>query len=272
MENEKNLLRAWAEEYRKYFDLEPAVNYIKRIPANRGNTETLKRHIKGVEEVLGFYKTSNRFAGVRNFASKLIKVLEKRLEVAPAPAPKKVNNWAAAMKAIAEEEKKSRSNATNSIIAFNAYKGGYYRLVRNYMTNGKLPENTNTAKYIREVTNTMLKWYNSPNAKRGLPESVNKLYRGLNSKYTVPVNRVVNNRSFTSWSSNKRVANLYRRGKGGIVYVLNKRLLGNIPYKNFGTSDPEHEYLLPPIRFVINEPYVNKVGRLMANVKSVSRR
>lgn len=266
----RNLVNAW---YNKFTINDPSmlnvIKYINKFPPKFSNKNLLQKHITVVQRKKHTYKNDPEMS---KFLNNLERNLTNRIQVSEArkkEGPITANELAQFVNNMAEMSSREKEIKSN-INAWNSWKMGLYKPLRNYMTTGGLPKNSTYAKKVTNAQKYIKKYFYKPYGQgaRGLPASVNKLYRGVNNKFPVPANGVVNNKSYSSWTSNKSVANAFTKSNRGLILVMNKNKLGNIPYKwwqNFGRSDPESEFILPPIKFTIGAPYVRN-GRRFANV------
>lgn len=267
-----NLMNLWNE---KYSNDDPGmtevINYMRKVPPTFSRNNYLTRFISIVNGRKLYYKNdpvlSKFYGNVKNALQRRIGLYEKRKKEGPVSMEefmKMVNNL---------EQAASRIKPINSEAhAFNSYKAGLYKPLRNYKTRGALPKNKRYAAKVINAAKFMNNYFNEPwgQGKIGLPANVNKLYRGVNNKFPIPANGIINNKSYSSWTSNKSVATRFSKSSNGLVFVMNRSNLGNIPFQwfqQFGSKDPESEYILPPIKFTIGAPYTRN-GQRFVNVKS----
>jgi hypothetical protein len=272
MPTEKNLIDAWNL---KYSDdnrgMTEVINYMRKVPPTFRSDNYLKRYISTVNKRRLVYKNDTVLHGfygnLKNALQSSVGLYEKRKKEGPVSMEefaKMVNNL---------EEAASRATPIEVVgQAFSSYKAGLYKPLRNYKTSGALPKNKRYATKVTTASKLMNQFFNKPfgQGAKGLPASVNKLYRGMNNKFPVPANGVVNNKSYSSWTSNKSVANAFTKSNRGLIFVMNKNKFGNTPFEwfqEYGRKDPESEYILPPLKFTIGTPYMRN-GRRYANVTS----
>lgn len=272
MPTEKNLIEAWNVKYSDdNKSMTEVVNYMRKVPPTFRNDKFLKRHIATVNKRRLVYKNDpvlhNFYGNLKNVLQSGVGLYEKRRKEGPVSMEefaKMVNNL---------EEAASRAKPIEVVgQAVNSYKAGLYKPLRNYKTSGALPKNKRYAAKVVTAAKLMNQFFNKPYGQgaQGLPASVNKLYRGVNNKFPVPANGVVNNKSYSSWTSNKNVANAFTKSNRGLIFVMNKNKLGNTPFEwfqEFGRMDPESEYILPPLKYTIGAPYMRN-GRRYVNVTS----
>lgn len=272
MPTEKNLIEAWNLKHSDdNKSMTEVVNYMRKVPPAFRNDKFLKRHIATVNKRRLVYKNDpvvHKFYGnLKNALQSSVGLYEKR----KAEGPISMAEWTQMVNNL--EASASRAKPINSAVeAFNSYKAGLYKPLRNYKTNGALPKNKRYAAKITTAAKLLNEYFNNPYGQgaKGLPTNVNKLYRGVNNKFPVPANGVVNNKSYSSWTSNKSVANAFTKSNRGLIFVMNKNKFGNTPFEwfqNFGAKDPESEYILPPLKYTIGAPYMRN-GRRYVNVTS----
>lgn len=144
--------------------------------------------------------------------------------------------------------------------AFRDYKGKGYKGIREYMYG------RSTNKYNRSAAEIFKNTFEDPLTKRGPPSGVQYLYRGLGDMPLTARKGYLENKSFSSWTSDKHKTALFASGGkygSGVVLKLNTQKMKNVPYVNYGKGKPpaflnrdnkEKEYILPPKVFLIDKP------------------
>jgi len=272
MPTEKNLIEAWNLKYSDdNSKMTEVVNYMRKVPPTFRNDKFLERYIATTNNRRSVYKNNPElykfYGNLKNALQSSVGLFEKR----KTQGPMGMNEWVRMLNNLAESASRAKPIEIESQ-AFNSYKAGLYKPLRNYKTSGALPKNKRYASKVVSAAKLMNAYFNKPYGQggKGLPASVNKLYRGVNNKFPVPANGMVNNKSYSSWTSNKSVANAFTKSNKGIIFVMNKNKFGNTPFQwfqHFGGKDPESEYILPPLKYSIGAPYVRN-GRRYANVTS----
>ena len=272
MPTEKNLIEAWNVKYSDdNKSMMEVVNYMRKVPPTFRNDKFLKRYIATTNNRRSVYKNDPElykfYGNLKNALQSSVGLFEKRKTEGYVT----MNEWVRMVNNLEEAASRAKPIERESQ-AFNSYKAGLYKPLRNYKTSGALPRNKRYASKVVTAAKLMNEYFNKPYGQggKGLPASVNKLYRGVNNKFPVPANGMVNNKSYSSWTSNKSVANAFTKSNKGLIFVMNKNKFGNTPFQwfqHFGAKDPESEYILPPLKYTIGAPYMRN-GRRYANVTS----
>jgi hypothetical protein len=158
--------------------------------------------------------------------------------------------------------------------AFDNYKGMAYTAIRRTMEGrpSRIPRYVNNAAIMKNT------FKESPTG-RGAPPGVTKLWRGLKNMPPSVLQGHIENKSFSSWSAKKSIADAFGhldfKGSKGIVLELNTNKMKNTPYINYANKPPLHykrnnkeaEILLPPKVFIVSQPNSNRVVKVL-NIKN----
>lgn len=158
------------------------------------------------------------------------------------------------------------------LAAFENYKGMGSTGIRKIMEGKR----TKPSQYVGNARIMMNTFRESPTG-RGAPPGVTKLWRGLKDIPPSILKGYLQNKSFSSWSSNQNTARSFGPNYNieGILLELNTSKMKNIPYVNYSNKPPiyykqkndEEEFVLPPRVFMVSQPNKNRVVKVL-NIKN----